>query len=75
MQAWTDQRFLDHINPDTVLVYRLVAGQLDDVIPELDLDWRRAFNLHLWWVSHIPVASTSDMMRVNTDAAAAAVCA
>ncbi|KAK9808458.1 hypothetical protein WJX73_007966 [Symbiochloris irregularis] len=49
VQDWTSQRFLDHINPDTVLVYRLIAGQLDDVIPELDLDWHRAFNLHLWF--------------------------
>ena len=50
MEEWTSQRFLDDIHPDTVLVYRLVAGQLDDVIPELELDWCRAFTLHLWWV-------------------------
>ena len=45
---WEAAGFQAHIHADRLLVWRLLAGQLDTVIPSLRLDWRRAFALHLW---------------------------
>ena len=33
---------------ELVLIYRLLAGEVEDVIPDLELDWRRALGLFFW---------------------------
>ena len=34
-----------------MLVYELLAGHVNHVIPQMQLDWRRALALHLWCAS------------------------
>lgn len=48
LRVWEEQEFDEHIEPECKLVYQLLAGQVQEVIPTLDLDWRRAFGLHFW---------------------------
>jgi hypothetical protein len=45
---WRDAGFLTHVDPERLRLYRLLAGQVDEVTPEMDLDWRRALAMHLW---------------------------
>lgn len=42
------QPFTQHIHEDRLLLYQLLAGQVEDVIPKLNLDWRRALGLYFW---------------------------
>lgn len=48
LASWQAAGMVRYIHPHRLLVWRLLAGQLDEVIPALQLDWRRAFALHLW---------------------------
>lgn len=34
-----------------MLVYELLAGHVNHVVPQMQLDWRRALALQLWCVS------------------------
>lgn len=40
-----------HINEARLRVYRVLGGQLDAVMPHLQLPWRLALSMHLWWAS------------------------
>ena len=40
---------MSHIDRERLNVYQLLAGHVDAVIPVMDLDWRRALGLHLWY--------------------------
>ena len=46
--GWDSQPFIQHINEDRLLIYQLLAGHVEDVIPRLHLDWRRALGLYFW---------------------------
>ena len=48
LAAWQHHRLSEHMDPELVAVYRLLAGGVQDVTPGLQLDWRRALGLHLW---------------------------
>ena len=45
-----------HIEPERLLVYRLLAGDVAHVTQHVELDWRRAFALNLWSVLAAPEA-------------------
>ncbi|KAL0018702.1 hypothetical protein WJX79_002745 [Trebouxia sp. C0005] len=65
-QTWEGEAYANHIDPDCLLIYQLLAGQLQQVIPRLDLDWRRALGLHFWY--HQPTtASISDLLDSYSD--------
>lgn len=46
--GWDTQPFIQHISEDRLLIYQLLAGHVEEVIPKLDLDWRRALGLYFW---------------------------
>ncbi len=48
VQAWNDSGVLRHIDAERMLLYHLLAGEVDSVVPALQLDWRRALGLQLW---------------------------
>lgn len=50
LALWQDAGFAGHMDPARMLVYELLAGHVSTVIPQLQLDWRRALALHLWCV-------------------------
>ncbi len=47
-ETWEGEAYANHIDPNRLLIYQLLAGQLQQVIPRLNLDWRRALGLHFW---------------------------
>ena len=47
-ETWEGETYAHHIDPDRLLIYQILAGQVQQVIPKLDLDWRRALGLHFW---------------------------
>ena len=47
-ETWEGETYAHHIDQDRLLIYRILAGQVQQVIPQLDLDWRRALGLHFW---------------------------
>mmetsp|Transcript_49038 Transcript_49038/g.91316 ORF Transcript_49038/g.91316 Transcript_49038/m.91316 type:complete len:553 (+) Transcript_49038:3-1661(+) len=66
LQIWSKWAVDDYVLKDRMLLYQLLAGQVDEVVHELDpqlLDWRRAFGLYLWFrmPSSAPLA---DVLRV-----------
>ena len=54
LALWEQQGMLPFIDPARLTVYRLLAGEVDDVTPHLHLDWQRALGLRLWWVPGAP---------------------
>ena len=46
--GWDTKPFIQHISEDRLLIYQLLAGHVEEVIPKLDLDWRRALGLFFW---------------------------
>lgn len=48
LALWEQQGMLPHIEASRLMVYRLLAGEVDDVTPHLNLDWQRALGLRLW---------------------------
>jgi hypothetical protein len=55
---YQEASFLPHIDQERLLLYQLLAGQVDDVTPALNLDWRRAFGLHYWCASTLTASSS-----------------
>ena len=49
LAQWQDAGFASHMDADRMLVYELLAGHVNHVVPQMQLDWRRAFALHLWY--------------------------
>lgn len=47
-ETWEGETYAHHIDQDRLLIYQILAGQVQQVIPQLDLDWRRALGLHFW---------------------------
>ena len=45
---WDSEAFGQHIHKERLLIYQLLAGHVEEVIPSLDLDWRRALGLFFW---------------------------
>lgn len=45
---WDSEALEQHIHKERLLIYQLLAGHVEDVIPSLDLDWRRALGLFFW---------------------------
>ena len=56
LAQWQDAGFASHMDADRMLVYELLAGHVNHVVPQMQLDWRRAFALHLWYapLSSVP---------------------
>lgn len=48
--VWREAGFTAHMDPERLRVYQLLAGEVAEVTPALNLDWRRALALHLWFV-------------------------
>lgn len=48
IERWREAGFLAHIDDERLRLYQLLAGQVDDVTPAMDLDWRRTVGMHLW---------------------------
>ncbi len=48
LAVWAANDMLRGIEADRLLVYRLLAGQVDEVRDRLELDWRRYLGLLLW---------------------------
>ena len=53
LALWQDAGFAGHMDEARMLVYELLAGHVDHVIPQMQLDWRRALALHLWCASSL----------------------
>ena len=45
---WDSEAFEQHIHKERLLIYQMLAGHVEDVIPSLDLEWRRALGLFFW---------------------------
>ena len=50
LALWQDAGFASHMEAGRMLIYELLAGHVSHVVPQMQLDWRRAFSLHLWYV-------------------------
>ena len=48
LALWQDAGFASHMDAGRMLIYELLAGHINHVVPQMQLDWRRAFALHLW---------------------------
>ena len=46
--VWEKQGMAGGMDPDLLVVYRLLGGDPHPLIRLLVLDWRRAFGLQLW---------------------------
>jgi nuclear pore complex protein Nup98-Nup96 len=49
--VWREAGMEALVDPGLARVYQLLAGRVDDVIPTLNLDWRRALGAHLWYAA------------------------
>lgn len=49
LRVWEESGCERHINAALRRVYQLLAGQVDQVTPDMQLDWRRALGVHLWY--------------------------
>ncbi len=49
LALWQDAGFASHMDAGRMLIYELLAGHVNHVVPQMQLDWRRAFALHLWY--------------------------
>ena len=48
LEVWRETDCITHIPAELQRVYQLLQGDADEVTCDLELDWRRAFGLHLW---------------------------
>ena len=48
LQVWEDAAMMPHIDPVRLHMYEVLGGQLQSVLPSLQLPWRLAFGMHLW---------------------------
>jgi Nuclear protein 96 len=48
LQVWEDAAMVPHIDPVRLQMYEVLGGQLQNVLPSLQLPWRLAFGMHLW---------------------------
>ncbi|KAK3283349.1 hypothetical protein CYMTET_8949 [Cymbomonas tetramitiformis] len=65
LTVWGDHGISEHIGKERLLVYKLLAGRVTEVIqsmPEDSLDWRRAFGLYLWYEAS-PTASLEEVLE------------
>ena len=51
LALWQDAGFASHMDAGRMLVYELLAGHVNHVVPQMQLDWRRALALHLWYAA------------------------
>lgn len=49
LRVWEESGCERHIGAALRRVYQLLAGQVDEVTPSMQLDWRRALGVHLWY--------------------------
>ncbi len=49
LDTWVAHDMLKAIDPQRLLIYKLLAGDVDAVVAAVPLDWRRAFALQLWY--------------------------
>lgn len=49
LQTWQDAGMVPHIDAKRLQVYQVLGGQLDAVLPTLQLPWRLALGMHLWF--------------------------
>lgn len=67
LQTWQETGCDRHISTGLRHVYQLLAGQVEAVTPSLNLDWRRALGLHLWYGCQ-PTASVAEALAAYTTA-------
>ncbi|KAL4426686.1 hypothetical protein ABPG77_004742 [Micractinium sp. CCAP 211/92] len=67
LRVWEESGCERHINAALRRVYQLLAGQVDQVTPDMQLDWRRALGVHLWYGCQ-PTATVSDALASYTTA-------
>ncbi|KAI3438757.1 hypothetical protein D9Q98_001175 [Chlorella vulgaris] len=67
LQTWQETGCDRHISTGLRHVYQLLAGQVEAVTPSLNLDWRRALGLHLWYGCQ-PTASVAEALAAYTAA-------
>lgn len=48
LQTWEEAGMVPHIDPARLQLYQVLGGQLDAVLPSLQLPWRLALSMHLW---------------------------
>ena len=53
LQVWQQydldtEAYIQHIPEERVLIYQMLAGQVQQVILSLDLGWRRAMGVFFW---------------------------
>ncbi|GAX81271.1 hypothetical protein CEUSTIGMA_g8703.t1 [Chlamydomonas eustigma] len=51
LAVWQANDMLGHIQKDRLLIYKLLAGQVEEVRDRLALDWRRLLALLLWYTT------------------------
>jgi len=50
LRVWEDSGLISHMELERLQVYRILGGQLDDVVSTLPgLPWRAALGMHLWY--------------------------
>ncbi|KAL4425557.1 hypothetical protein ABPG75_009573 [Micractinium tetrahymenae] len=67
LRVWEESGCERHIGAALLRVYQLLAGQVDEVTPAMQLDWRRALGVHLWYGCQ-PTATVSDALASYTAA-------
>ncbi|KAG1657439.1 hypothetical protein FOA52_011719 [Chlamydomonas sp. UWO 241] len=70
LRVWEANDMAGHVGRDRLLVYRLLAGQVDEVRDRLALDWRRYLALQLWY-GCAPAAPPSAAVALYQSAAQA----
>jgi hypothetical protein len=73
LAAWDEAGAADStaFDADRRRVFQLLAGDVDAVVPSLDLDWRRALGCHLWYGAGAAGAAVADALAAYAAAAAA----
>ena len=67
LRVWEESGCERHISAALRRVYQLLAGGVDEVMPSMQLDWRRALGVHLWYGCQ-PAASVADAVAAYTAA-------
>ncbi|PRW58789.1 nuclear pore complex NUP98A isoform X1 isoform B [Chlorella sorokiniana] len=67
LRVWEESGCEQHIAAGLRRVYQLLAGHVDDVVPAMQLDWRRALGVHLWYGCQ-PTATVAEALASYTAA-------
>lgn len=72
LAVWKDAGFDAYVDPQRRQIYQLLAGQIDAVVPSMQLDWRRALGCYLWYGCH-PDSNVSDAVKAYQTAVKAGI--